>query len=159
MLQLTWKYTSSFRTVTSVVLFGLLFCNNVLQQINFLACYLHSQKCQYWVLDSNQLILSTIVELKGIRGMSDSPCYWSHMPKNLLSVRWRCDSRKKKLIVISDLEDIFETGKVSFFYCLSIWQHIKSVHLECLKTKQPYVGPISYCQIGPIFLHFWRVFP
>ena len=86
LLQLTWKYISSFRTVTCVVLFGITFCNSKCfcsKFINFLACYLHSQKCQYWVLDSNQLILSTIVELKR---MSDCPCYWSHMPKNLLSV-------------------------------------------------------------------------
>ena len=95
LLQLTWKYLSSFRTVTCVVLFGLTLCNSKCfcsKFINFLACYLHSQKCQYWVLDSNQLILSTIVELKG---MSDCPCYWSHLPKNLLSVGWRYYSRKK----------------------------------------------------------------
>ena len=29
--------------------------------------------------------------------------------------------------------------------------------LNCLKTKEPYVGPKSDCQISPIFLQFWRV--
>ena len=29
--------------------------------------------------------------------------------------------------------------------------------LNCLKTKEPYVGPKSDCQISPIFLQFWWV--
>ena len=29
--------------------------------------------------------------------------------------------------------------------------------LNCLKTKEPYVGPKSDCQISPIFLPFWWV--
>lgn len=65
--------------------------------------------------------------------------------------------QKKKWLLFLTCKDIFETEKASFFYWLLIWQHIKSVHLECLKTKEPYVGPISYCQIGPVFLQFGRV--
>ena len=66
---------------------------------------------------------------------------------------------QKKVIVIFNLERHFWNQKsvFYFFYWLLIWQHIKSVHLKCLKTKEPYVGPISYCQIGPIFLQFWQV--
>ena len=48
-------------------------------------------------------------------------------------------------------------GSKDFFHRLLIWQHIKPGHLECLKTKEPYVGPISYRQIGPIFLQSWWV--
>lgn len=29
--------------------------------------------------------------------------------------------------------------------------------LNCLKTKEPYVGPKSDCQISPIYLQFWWV--
>ena len=29
--------------------------------------------------------------------------------------------------------------------------------LNCLKTKEPYVGPKSDCQISPIVLQFWWV--
>ena len=29
--------------------------------------------------------------------------------------------------------------------------------LNCLKTREPYVGPKSDCQISPIFLQFWWV--
>ena len=29
--------------------------------------------------------------------------------------------------------------------------------LNCLKTKEPYIGPKSDCQISPIFLQFWWV--
>ena len=124
------------------LLFGLTFCYSKCfcsKFINFLACYLHSQKCQYWVLDLNQLILSIIVELKG---MSDCPCCWSHVPKNLLSDGLRYDSKKKKLIIIFDLERHFWNRKSVFLYWLLIWQHIKSLHLECLKTKEPYIGPV-----------------
>ena len=28
---------------------------------------------------------------------------------------------------------------------------------ESIQNKEPYVGPISYCRISPIFLQFWWV--
>ena len=49
---------------------------------------------------------------------------------------------EKKWLLFLTWKDIFETEKASFFYWLLIWQHIKSLHLECLKTKEPYIGPV-----------------
>ena len=124
-----------------------------LHHINFLACYLHSQKCQFWVLDSNQLILSNSWTERDVR----LPLLLISHAKELIVSKMTLRFQKKKWLLFLPWKDIFETEKTYFFYWLLSWQHIKSVYLECRKTKEPYVGPISYCQIGPIFLQFWQV--
>ena len=135
---------NSFKKLTCVVLFGLLFCNSKCfcsKRISLPLTCIHSVNSTSWY----------IVNHCWSEGDVRLPLLLISTAKERIVSKTTLWFQRKKLIVI------FGTEKASSFYWLWIWQHIKSVHLECPRTKEPYVGPISNCQITPVFLQFWRV--